>query len=258
MTKIERLRDRRKMDPGRADTPPDNITNAPKLKDFLPSPPSSAGGFTKPRLSHQLSNNVLDIPDVEDVTLPFEPFQVNSSSLICPTTPSVALPETPDLKVSANKNKSKNKFEMIRSTQKEEKVPPVHKQASFQSGALQGSMVPQGSSVKKGNAIKEKNKQVNASPRDTPLFSTSEFLEAFPKVGSKFRSMSRSPSLPNLKRFNLSVSQLAPLEETIGPVVVDQIRYASPTTGGDSFRSSTFFQLPETPFTDRTVYSDMN
>jgi len=90
ITKMERLRDRRKMNPEKPSTPPTNIANEPKLKDLLPSPPSSAGGLlgkggkrgarggggTNPLAD---DSNVLLTPDVDDVTLPFEPFQAEKS-----------------------------------------------------------------------------------------------------------------------------------------------------------------------------------
>ena len=256
MTKIERMRDRRRMEPEKPATPPDN-TNGPKLKDFLPSPPSSAGGSTKPKISHQLSNNVFEIPDVEDVNLPFEPFQVNSSSIICPTTPSVAFPQTPDLKFNTD-SEVKNTARPLKKTPTLKKKGVHGSDQIPQKGGVPqgGSLAPRGSVVVECEVIVEKVKQVNESPMDTPLCATSEFLEALPKLNSKFRYVSRSPSFPNLECMNVSLLQLVTLEETIGPVVVDQIRHASPA--GHLLHSLTYFQLPDTPYTDRTIFSDVN
>ncbi|XP_063718005.1 centrosome and spindle pole associated protein 1-like isoform X5 [Symsagittifera roscoffensis] len=82
ITKMERMRDRRKKEAEKPSTPPTNIANEPKLKDLLPSPPSSAGGLTnhhRNRSANTTNNTLLVSPDVDDVTLPFEPFQAEKS-----------------------------------------------------------------------------------------------------------------------------------------------------------------------------------
>ena len=305
ITKMERLRDRRKVNPDKPSTPPTNIANEPKLKDLLPSPPSSAGGLLNKRhnrpsgvnVANPSANdsNVLLTPDVDDVHLPFEPFQVNNTynqpsnnklnsynkatnkksnvfsdnkskvrsnatvdqdnnrsysadfveNLNSTNTPSVQFPDTPDL------------------FGKDRRDPFMHSKPAQRYQKMANS--------KYHKQIRAKNREFNPvitrrSPNDTPLPSDSQFVPGYhglnvsdpsehvvnpfklspvtsPVVDSKRSPVGngkRDSLTPDKILFSTTVNAtrtggffpsipgaplLAPLEDAVGPVVVDQIRY---------------------------------
>ena len=245
ITKMERMRDRRKKEAEKPSTPPTNIANEPKLKDLLPSPPSSAGGLTnhhRNRSANTTNNTLLVSPDVDDVTLPFEPFQVNNDITYDLNSPTVMFPDTPQLFSSTRKNS------LV-------KVDKVYQKSDNCFGRSKQS--------RQNVFVNTKSKITRRSPNDTPLPCDSKYLPGFLplSVDNNSNLVDESPPLtptPTVIAASRRVStrQLVPLVDTVGPVVVDQIRNEARSVKG--MNSTTFCQFPDTPISERTVYSEGN